>query len=131
MLHLKQGSSTCEFWIGNDQDFLRMEHADMVRHKDLLRLQLLRVLVSKASCWSLWHRRCLGDDAAWIEVWWWLAYWLWLRLRRCRWFWRFGAKRWRERCIRRFCRRLFTSPVLLPAFFPAFFPVLQCSAAKL
>ena len=53
MLHLKQGSSTCEFWIGNDQDFLRMEHADMVRHKDLLRLQLRRLLVLKASCWSL------------------------------------------------------------------------------
>ena len=124
-LRLQQRSSPREFLIGNDQDYLRMEHAHMLKRKSWVRL----LMVSKGSCWSLWHRRCLGDDEAWTKVWWWLAYWLWLR--RCWWFWRFGANRRWERFSRLFCRRIFIwfcSLVLLPAPLPA---VLQCSAAKL
>ena len=111
-LRLQQRSSPRELLIGNDQDYLRMEHARMLRRKDWVRL------LRRAKGWSLWHRRCLGDEV-WLD-------WLWQR--RC---WRFGANRRWERFSRLFCRRIFIwfcSLVLLPAPLPA---VPQCSAAKL
>ena len=118
-LRLQQRSSPREFLIGNDQDYLRMEHAHMLRRKDWVRLQLLRLLgVGKGmcSCWCLWHW------SAWnLPLWW--GDW------RGRRVWWLRTGRWRQgRFIRR--RLLIVISASLPA---AFFPValLQCSAAKL